>query len=347
MADSRWNAGRHPGAVRSRDAASTGSSSQSFSAGRHGIPGVCSRLASGWICGPILGPTGGAGLDSSGGRGHLRYREIARQYGFPGSGSTSISATLPVAEVPFRACRPFFGGFMDPRTQSVFTRGSTATTVASAESQNRVLRNTYWLLALSMLPTMLGAWTGMQLNFFALFAGSPIMAPLLMFGVMIGALFGVTALRNSAWGVPALFGFTFIAGLMLAPILTVALGFRNGGQLVGLAGGMTAAIFFAMAGIATVSKRDFSFLGKFLFVGLVILIVASLANLFFQVPALSLTISAVAVLIFSMYLLHDVSNIVRGGETNYITATLNLFLDLFNIFISLLNILLVFAGQRD
>jgi FtsH-binding integral membrane protein len=102
-----------------------------------------------------------------------------------------------------------------------------------------------------------------------------------------------------------------------------------------------------MAGIATVSKRDFSVLGKFLFVGLVILIVASLANLFFQVPALSLTISAVAVLIFSMYLLHDVSNIVRGGETNYITATLNLFLDLFNIFISLLNILLAFAGQRD
>jgi len=230
--------------------------------------------------------------------------------------------------------------------QSVFTRGSTAT-IASAESQNRVLRNTYWLLALSMLPTMAGAWVGMQLNFFALFAGSPIMAPLLMFGVMIGALFGVTALRNSAWGVPALFGFTFIAGLMLAPILTVALGFRNGGQLVGLAGGMTAAIFFAMAGIATVSKRDFSFLGKFLFVGLVILIVASLGNLFFQVPALSLTISAVAVLIFSMYLLYDVSNIVRGGETNYITATLNLFLDLFNIFISLLNILLAFAGQRD
>jgi len=230
--------------------------------------------------------------------------------------------------------------------QSVFTRGSTAT-IASAESQNRVLRNTYWLLALSMLPTMAGAWVGMQLNFFALFAGSPIMAPLLMFGVMIGALFGVTALRNSAWGVPALFGFTFIAGLMLAPILTVALGFRNGGQLVGLAGGMTAAIFFAMAGIATVSKRDFSFLGKFLFVGLVILIVASLGNLFFQVPALSLTMSAVSVLIFSMYLLYDVRNMVCGGETNYITATLNLFLDLFNIFISLLNILLAFAGQRD
>jgi FtsH-binding integral membrane protein len=168
-----------------------------------------------------------------------------------------------------------------------------------------------------------------------------------MFGVMIGALFGVTALRNSAWGVPALFGFTFIAGAMLAPILTVAAGFRNGGQLVALAGGMTAVIFFAMATIATVTKRDFSFLGKFLFVGLILLVVASLANLFFQVPAVSLTISAIAVLLFSMYLLHDVSRIVQGGETNYITATLNLFLDLYNLFIGLLHLLLAFTGQRD
>ncbi|MGE5169544.1 MAG: Bax inhibitor-1/YccA family protein [Rudaea sp.] len=237
---------------------------------------------------------------------------------------------------------------MEPRLQPVFTRETSPQAGGVlVERQNRVLRNTYWLLALSMLPTIAGAWVGMQLNFLGFFTASPIMAPLLMFGVMIGALFGVTALRNSAWGVPALFGFTFIAGLMLAPILSIALGFRNGGQLVGLAGGMTAAIFFGMAGLATVTKRDFSFLGKFLFVGLILLIVASLANLFFQVPAVSLTISAVAVLIFSLYLLHDVSNIVRGGETNYITATLNLFLDVYNIFISLLNLLLAFAGQRD
>jgi FtsH-binding integral membrane protein len=237
---------------------------------------------------------------------------------------------------------------MEPRLQPVFTREPLPQAGgAVAESQNRVLRNTYWLLALSMLPTIAGAWVGMQLNLISLFAAAPIMTPLLMFGVMIGALFGVTALRNSAWGVPALFGFTFIAGLMLAPILTVAGGFRNGGQLIGLAGGMTAVIFFAMAALATVTKRDFSFLGKFLFVGLILLIAASLANLFFQIPALSLTISAVAVLIFSLYLLHDVSNIVRGGETNYITATLNLFLDVYNIFINLLNLLLAFSGQRD
>ena len=212
---------------------------------------------------------------------------------------------------------------------------------------HRVLRNTYWLLALSMLPTIAGAWAGMQFNFIRVFMGAPVMAPLLMFAVMLGALFAVTALRNSVWGVPALFGFTFIAGLMLTPILSVALGLRNGGQLIGLAGGMTAVTFFAMATIATVSKRDFSFLGKFLFVGLILLVVASLANLFFQVPAVQLTISAVGVLIFSLFLLYDVNNIVRGGETNYITATLSIFLDLFNLFVSLLNILMAFSGQRD
>ena len=241
---------------------------------------------------------------------------------------------------------------MDPKLQPVFTneqlplpRTGDATVVVS--DQNRVLRNTYWLLALSMLPTIAGAWAGMQFNFIALFKAAPIMTPLLMFGAMLGSLFVVTRLRNSAAGIPALFVFTFIAGAMLTPILTVAGQFRNGGQLVALAGGMTAVVFFTMATIATVTKKDFSFLGKFLFVGLILLIVASLANLFFQVPAVSLTISAIAVFIFSLYLLYDVSNIVRGGETNYITATLNLFLNVYNIFISLLNLLLAFSGQRD
>lgn len=237
---------------------------------------------------------------------------------------------------------------MDPRLQPVLIDqpGVPGGQVA-VDVQHRVLRNTYWLLALSMLPTIAGAWTGMQFNFVKLFIAAPVMTPLLMFAVMIGALFAVTALRNSAWGVPALFAFTFIAGLMLAPILSVAAGFRNGGQLVALAGGMTAAIFFGMATLAMVSKRDFSFLGKFLFVGLMLLIVASLANLFFQVAAVTLTVSAIAVLIFSAYLLYDVSSIVRGGETNYISATLKLFLDIYNIFISLLNLLLAFSGQRD
>jgi modulator of FtsH protease len=242
---------------------------------------------------------------------------------------------------------------MDPKLQPVMTPGSTpswgrtSSTTTVAVDQNRVLRNTYMLLALSLLPTVAGALVGTQLNLMRVFMAYPIAAPLAMFGVMIGSLFVVTALRNSAWGIVALFGFTFIAGLALTPVLTYAAGFRNGGQLVALSGGMTAAIFFAMAGIATVTKRDFSFMGKFLFVGLVLLIVASLANLFFQVPAASLAISAIAVLIFSAYILVDVSRIIHGGETNYIMATMALFLDVYNIFVSLLNILLAFSGNRD
>ena len=242
---------------------------------------------------------------------------------------------------------PVMRGGQMPRPIDVEPARRSASDTVLPISQNTVLRNTYWLLALSLLPSIAGAFVGMQLNFFAFFQSSPIMAPLLMFGLMIGSLFVVTALRNSSWGVVALFGFTFIAGLALTPILTVALGLRNGGQLIGLAGGMTAVIFFALASIATVTKRDFSFMGKFLFVGVILLIVASLANLFFQVPAASVAISAIAVMIFSAYILYDVSRIVHGGETNYIMATMSLFLNIYNIFLSLLNILMAFSGNRD
>ncbi|MCL2872776.1 MAG: Bax inhibitor-1/YccA family protein [Betaproteobacteria bacterium] len=216
-----------------------------------------------------------------------------------------------------------------------------------AEQQNRVLRNTYALLALSLLPTIAGAWLGSVFNFVSFYVRAPILTPLVMFGVMIGAMFIVSRLRNSAWGIVALFAFTFIAGLATTPILTYSAGFRNGGQLVALAGGMTAAIFFVLASIASVAKRDFSFMGKFLFAGLILIIIAGIANLFFAVPALTLTISCVAVLIFSGFILYDVNQIVRGGETNYIMATMRLFLDVWNLFISLLNILLMLTGQRE
>jgi modulator of FtsH protease len=219
--------------------------------------------------------------------------------------------------------------------------------VETIAAPSRVLRNTYWLLALSMLPTIAGAYAGMAINFASFYMAYPIMAPLAMFGAMIGSLFVVAALRNSSWGVAAVFGFTFISGLSLTPILYFAAGLKNGGQLVALAGAMTAAVFFVMATIATVSKRDFGFLRKFLFVGLVLLIIASIANLFFQVPALSVALSAIAVLIFSLYMLYDVSDIVRGGETNYIMATIRLFLDILNLFVNLLNLLMIFSGQRD
>ena len=215
-----------------------------------------------------------------------------------------------------------------------------------ATEQNKVLRNTYMMLALTMIPTVIGAFVGMSMSF-AFMAQSPIMSSLLMFGAMIGMMFAVSALRNSVWGVVALLGFTFVAGVFLGPILQVALHLKNGAQLIGMAAGGTGIIFFSLATLATVTKKDFSFMGKFLFIGLILLIVASLANLFFQIPAMSLTISAIAVLIFSAYILFDVSRIVHGGETNYVMATLGLFLNIYNLFINLLSLLMAFSGERD
>lgn len=223
----------------------------------------------------------------------------------------------------------------------------TATPIgAIATGQNKVLRNTYMMLALTMIPTVIGAFIGMSTNF-SFMAEHPILFSLLMFGTMMGMLFAVSALRNSVWGIAALLGFTFVAGVFLGPILQVALHLKNGAQLVGMAAGGTGIIFFSLATIATVTKKDFSFMGKFLFIGLILLIVASLANLFFQVPALSLTISAIAVMIFSAYILYDVSQIVHGGETNYVMATLGLFMNIYNLFINLLSLLMAFGGERD
>ena len=213
-------------------------------------------------------------------------------------------------------------------------------------SANRVLRNTYWLLAISLVPTILGAFVGQSMSF-AFMAESPIMSTLLMIAVMLGLMFGVSALRNSMAGVFLLLGFTFVVGVFLGPILQYSAGFANGGQLVGIAAGGTALVFFVLASIATVSGRDFSSMGKFLLIGLVLLIVASLANLFFQVPALSLTISAIAMLIFSGFILYDVSRVVRGGETNYVMATLSIYLSIYNLFVNLLHLLLALAGNHE
>ncbi len=215
-----------------------------------------------------------------------------------------------------------------------------------ALEQNKVLRNTYMMLAITMVPTVIGAFIGLATNF-SFLAQNPIMGSLLMFGAMIGMLFAVSALRNSVWGIVALLGFTFVAGWFLGPILQVALNLKNGAQLVGMAAGGTGLIFFSLATFATVTKKDFSFMGKFLFIGLILLIVASLANLFFQVPAMSLTISAIAVLLFSAYILFDISRIVNGGETNYVMATMGLYLSIYNIFVHLLSLLMAFGGERD
>jgi len=219
-------------------------------------------------------------------------------------------------------------------------------TQALASQQNKVLRNTYLLLALSMLPTVAGAVLGVRMGF-SLFAGNPIISVVAFLGIAFGFMWGIERTKQSGLGVVLLLGFTFFMGLMLSRILQAALGFSNGASLIAMAAGGTGAVFVTLAGIATVTKKDFSFMGKFLFVGLVVLFLASMANIFLGIPALSLTVSAAALLLFSGYILFDISRIVHGGEDNYISATLSVYLDVYNIFVHLLNLLMALAGSRD
>ena len=217
---------------------------------------------------------------------------------------------------------------------------------ANVASRNRVLRNTYWLLALSMIPTVLGAWLGVQLNF-SLFAGSPMIGFVLFMAIAFGFFYAIEKTKNSGLGVAVLLGFTFFMGLMLSRLIQYTLGYSNGGALIMTAFGGTAVIFGAMATIATVSKRDFSGLGKWLFVGVLVILVASVANIFLHMPALQLAISTIAIGIFSAYILYDVQQVVNGGETNYISATLSIYLDVYNVFVNLLSLLGILGGNRD
>jgi modulator of FtsH protease len=215
-----------------------------------------------------------------------------------------------------------------------------------SQGANRVLRNTYMLLALSMVPTVAGALLGVQMQF-SFMAGSPFIGFILFMGISFAFFYGIEKNKNNGLGVALLLGFTFFMGLMLSRILQVALGFSNGGSMIALAAGGTGAIFVTLAGIASVSKRDFTNMGKFLTVGLVVLLLAMVANIFLQMPVLHLAISAAVVLLFSGYILYDISNIVQGGETNYVTATLAVYLDVYNVFVSLLNLIMAFGGERD
>ncbi|MDR1367718.1 MAG: Bax inhibitor-1 family protein, partial [Candidatus Accumulibacter sp.] len=199
--------------------------------------------------------------------------------------------------------------------------------------QNRVLRNTYFLLAISMLPTIGGAALGMAFGsrFISLFVYHPILSAVVFFGISWGLIWGIQRTKESAMGVALLLLFTFFIGLMLTPILSFALALSNGAQLIGAAAGGTASIFLVMAGVATVTKKDFGFLGKFLTVGLIVLFIALVANMFFRIPALYLALSVACVALFSLFILYDVSRVINGGETNYITATLSIYLDIYNV----------------
>lgn len=214
----------------------------------------------------------------------------------------------------------------------------------TALSSHKVLRNTYMLLGLSLIPTIIGAFIGMSLNF-SFMARSPFIGAIAMLAVMFGLFWAINKNKDSGLGVVLLLGLTLFMGVMLGPILQYAGSLQNGGTMVAIAAGGTAVIFFTLAGIVTVTRRDFSFMGKFLVVGAILLLVAMLANAFFQVPAMTLTLSAIAILIFSGFILYDVSRIVHGGETNYVMATLALYLDIYNVFVNLLNLLLAFGGR--
>ena len=232
---------------------------------------------------------------------------------------------------------------MNESLQTAYSGGGSSIALAQ---RNRVLRNTYWLLALSLVPTVLGAWIGVSTGVIARMGTG--MSVLLFLGGAFGFIFAIEKTKNSAAGVPVLLGFTFFMGLMLSRLLSAILGFSNGPALIMMAFGGTAGVFFAMASLATVIKRDLSGMAKFLFVGVIVLLIAGLMNIFlFQSSALMLTISVIAIGLFSAYMLYDIKRIIDGGETNYITATLAIYLDLYNIFQSLLAILGFAGGDRE
>jgi modulator of FtsH protease len=231
---------------------------------------------------------------------------------------------------------------MNETLQTVYT-GSAGTLDAQ---RSRVLRNTYWLLALSLVPTVLGAWVGVSMGF-SFFGGSPLIGFMLFLGIAFGFFFAIEKFKNSGVGVALLLGFTFFMGLMLSRLVGAVLGFGNGATLIGMAFGGTALVFFGMATLATTIKRDISGMGKWLTIGVVLLIVAALANIWLQLPALMLTISTLAIVIFSAFMLYDIKRVIDGGETNYVTATLSIYLSIYNVFQSLLSILGIFGGDRD
>jgi FtsH-binding integral membrane protein len=222
--------------------------------------------------------------------------------------------------------------------------GAAQDVAASAQGQ-KVLRNTYMLLAATMIPTVIGAVVGME--FAGVMTASPIITFFVMLGAVIGLQFAIAANRNSGLGVALLLLMTGLLGAFLGPLLNYTLAMRNGVQLVGYAAVGTGVIFFAMGAVAATIKRDLGGLGKFLFVGMIALLVAMIANMFLQIPALALVISTLVIVVFSLFLLYDLNRIIRGGETNYIMATTGVYMSLFNIFANLLQLLGIFGGDRD
>jgi modulator of FtsH protease len=209
----------------------------------------------------------------------------------------------------------------------------------------KVLRNTYWLLALSMLPTLGGAWLGLATGIVSHMA--PGLSMIVFLVGAYGLMFGINATKNSSAGVFMLLGFTFFMGLMLSRLLGVVLGgYTNGASIIMTSFGGTAGVFFGMATLATVVKRDLSGLSRFLMVGAMIVFVGCIINVFVQSTAAMLAISTAVMVIFSLFVMVDVKRVIDGGETNYVMATLNIYLDLYNVFQSLVILLTSLTGDR-
>src|SRR5688572_15911354 len=213
------------------------------------------------------------------------------------------------------------------------------------EQRNKVLRNTYWLLALSLLPTVLGAWVGVSTGITRGLSGG--IGLMIFLGGAFAFMFAIEKTKNSAAGVPVLLAFTFFMGLMLSRLIAMVLGFKNGPSLIMTAFGGTAGVFFVMASLATVIKRDLTGMGKFLFVGALAIMIGAIINVFVGSTIGMMVISVMAIGIFSAFMLYDLKRIIDGGETNYISATLALYLDIFNVFQSLLALLGIAGGERE
>ena len=229
---------------------------------------------------------------------------------------------------------------MNEGLQTVYPGAASSGAVAQ---RNRVLRNTYWLLALSLVPTVLGAWVGITTGIVSSMGMG--MSAIIFLGGAFGFIYAIERTKQSSTGVVVLLAFTFFMGLMLSRMLAAVLGFSNGASLIMMAFGGTAAIFAAMASLSTVIKRDLSNMGKFLFVGAIMLLVVGVINIFVQSSALMITVAVLAIGIFSAFMLYDLKRIIDGGETNYISATLGIYLSIYNVFQSLLALFGIFGGE--
>ena len=223
--------------------------------------------------------------------------------------------------------------------------GAYDTAVSTPAERNQVLRNTYWLLALSMVPTVLGAWIGVATGLTR--ALSPGIGAMVFLGGAFGFMYAIEKTKNSAAGVAVLLAFTFFMGLMLSRLVGAVLGQANGAGLIMTAFAGTGVIFLGMASLSSVIKRDLSSMGKWLFVGALLILVAGIANIFMQSSALMMALAVLTMGVFTAFILHDLKRVKDGLETNYITATLGVYLSLFNVFQALLMLLGIGGGSDD